>query len=133
MPAVRRLLRCALAVLRIDRQAGNDLELALTEACANVVKHAVGAENIEVRVDVDEHLCAIDVLDSGAGFDAARAQPVTDDGSMPDPLNDSGRGLFLIGALSDSVRMDTSPRRGCLIHFETRLTVATSAATAVTG
>ena len=54
VPAVRRLLRCALTTLRWDREAGADLELALTEACANVVKHANGAQGFEVSLDVGE-------------------------------------------------------------------------------
>ena len=132
VPAVRRLLRCALAVLRVDRQAGADLEIALTEACANVVKHADGAEKFEVQLDVDEGLCAIDVMDAGRGFDPDRTPAASHHAESPDQLNDGGRGLFLIRALSDSVRMDTSPRRGCLIHFEKRLTVAVSPESAVT-
>jgi serine/threonine-protein kinase RsbW len=34
IPAVRRLLRFALTILRVDRQSGADLEIALTEACS---------------------------------------------------------------------------------------------------
>jgi len=116
VPAVRRLLRCALNILHVDRQAGADLEIALTEACANVVRHATGTDKYEVHLDVGEDMCAIDVVDRGAGFDAATA-----DTSSPAPENDRGRGLFLIRALSDSVRMDSRPRQGCLIHFEKRL------------
>lgn len=113
VPAVRRLLRCALAILKVDRQAGADLEIALTEACANVVKHAAGAEKFEVTLDVADDHCTIDVLDNGAGFDASAAVA-----GNPDPDSERGRGLYLIRALSDNVRMQSTPRRGCLIHFE---------------
>ena len=113
VPAVRRLLRCALSVLHVDRQSGTDLEIALTEACANVVKHARGADKFEVRLDVGEDHCAIDVLDNGAGFDAAAM-----DDRSPTADSERGRGLFLIKALSDNVRMHSTPRSGSLIHFE---------------
>jgi serine/threonine-protein kinase RsbW len=113
VPAVRRLLRCALSMLHVDRQSGADLEIALTEACANVVKHASGAEKFEVCLDVGTDRCAVDVLDTGAGFDAAAI-----DGATPGTDGEHGRGLFLIRALSDHVRMQSTPRRGCLIHFE---------------
>jgi serine/threonine-protein kinase RsbW len=116
VPAVRRLLRSALAILRVDRQSGDDLEIALTEACANVVKHAAGADQFEVRLDVADNRCAIDVLDNGAGFDAS----VMGRGS-PDAGSERGRGLFLIKALSDNVRMYSAPRSGSLIHFEKSL------------
>ncbi len=111
VPAVRRLLRCALSILRVDRQAGADLEIALTEACANVVTHAGGVESFEVRLDVAEDRCSIDVVDLGTGFD-----PVS--GTTPGPTSERGRGLFLIRALGENVRMHSSPRSGSLIHFE---------------
>ena len=113
VPAVRRLLRCALAILHVDRQSGADLEIALTEACANVVNHARGADKFEVRLDVAGNHCAIDVLDNGTGFDPATAVD-----SSPAAHSERGRGLFLIKALSENVRMQSTPRRGSLIHFE---------------
>ena len=113
VPAVRRLLRCALAILKVDRQSGADLEIALTEACANVVKHADGADKFEVRLNVADDHCAIDVLDNGAGFDAAAAGA-----EGPGADSERGRGLFLIRALSENVRMSSTPRSGSLIHFE---------------
>jgi serine/threonine-protein kinase RsbW len=113
VPAVRRLLRCALTILHVDRQAGADLEIALTEACANVVTHASGADKIQVRLDVAEDRCAIDVLDNGTGFDAELA-----DGASPGAQSERGRGLFLIKALGENVRMQSTPCEGSLIHFE---------------
>ena len=117
VPAVRRLLRCALSAFHVNREDGDDLELALTEACANVVRHATGADGIEVRLDVAEDRCAIDVADNGAGFDA---DAVAD----PEPSSERGRGLFLIKALSDNVRMQSTPRSGSLIHFEKSFALA---------
>jgi len=117
VPAVRRLLRCALAVFQVDREAGSDLEIALTEACANVVKHAAGADDMEIRLDVGADRCAIDVVDNGAGFDT---------NAVPEPENagERGRGLFLIRALSENVRMHSTPRSGSLIHFEKSFALA---------
>ena len=96
VPAVRRLLRAALSILRVDRQSGADLEIALT-----------------VHLEVDERRCAIDVVDDGAGFDAAGAGTENADTST-----DRGRGLFLIRALAENVRMHSTARDGSLIHFE---------------
>lgn len=119
VPAVRRLLRCALTILHVDRQFRDDLEIALTEACANVVHHAAGADKYEVHLDVRDDMCAIDVVDRGPGFDTAVAV-----GDPPPTDRQRGRGLFLIRALTDSVRMDSQPRRGSLIHFEKRFRTA---------
>ena len=111
VPAVRRLLRSTLAVLRVDRESGADLELAITEACANVIHHASGTEKFEVLLQVAEDHCAIDVRDDGIGFDPAAVD-------SPGTETERGRGLFLIKALAENVRMHSTPRRGSLIHFE---------------
>ncbi|MBB4745662.1 serine/threonine-protein kinase RsbW [Actinoplanes octamycinicus] len=100
-----------MTTLRVDDQAGADLEIALTEACANVVKHASGADGYEVRLDVGHDHCSIDVVDDGTGFDPAA-------GTAPAATSERGRGLFLIRALAENVRMQSSPRTGSLIHFE---------------
>jgi serine/threonine-protein kinase RsbW len=111
VPAVRRLLRSTLAVLHVDQEAGADLELAITEACANVVDHASGTESFEVLLEVAEDHCTIDVRDDGVGFDPAAIDP-------PGASTERGRGLFLIKALAENVRMHSTPRHGSLIHFE---------------
>jgi serine/threonine-protein kinase RsbW len=110
--AVRRLLRCALSVLHVDRASRDDLEIAITEACANVVNHAAG-ETFEVSLQVAEDRCTIDVLDRGDGFD-----PDAVGTEAPGAGSERGRGLFLIRALSENVRLQSVPRRGSLIHFE---------------
>jgi serine/threonine-protein kinase RsbW len=111
VPAVRRLLRSTLAVLQVDRDSGADLELAITEACSNVIHHASGTENFQVLVEVAEDRCTIDVRDDGVGFDPVAVGP-------PATETEGGRGLFLIKALAENVRMHSAPRRGSLIHFE---------------
>ena len=113
VPADRRLLRCALSVLPVSHDDGNDLEIAVTEACANVVDHATGADTFEVSLDVADDRCAIDVRDDGPGFDLDAVGTAT-----PGASSERGRGLFLIRALSENVRMHSIPRKGSLIHFE---------------
>ncbi|WP_250033426.1 ATP-binding protein [Paractinoplanes maris] len=111
VPTVRRLLRSTLAVLRIDNEAQDDLEIAITEACSNVVRHAGGTEMFEVCLDVAENHCSIDVRDNGTGFDV-------DQVGSAGPESESGRGLALIKALGENVRMHSVPKHGSLIHFE---------------
>jgi serine/threonine-protein kinase RsbW len=60
------------------------------------------------------------------GFDAEAA-----DATQPASESERGRGLFLIRALSDNVRMQSTPRRGCLIHFEKSFALATGSGPAV--
>lgn len=117
VPVVRRLLRCALSAFPVGRQDRADLEIALTEACANVVRHAAGADRMEVSLDVGADRCAVDVVDNGPGFDP-------DALTEPPPASEHGRGLMLIRALSDRVQMQSLPRRGSRIHFEKSFALA---------
>jgi serine/threonine-protein kinase RsbW len=90
------MLRQALEHLSVVERCIEEIVLAMTEACANVVQHAGEHDEYQVDVDIDDRLCRITVLDNGDGFDvdAVTSTPV---GS---PL-ESGRGLVLMRALVD--------------------------------
>ena len=98
VPFVRGLCRQALEYLRVDRTVVDEVSLALTEACANVVRHAGDHAHYEVAVQIEDALCRITVLDDGEGFDPE---------ALPDPRGrsplESGRGLVLMQALVDSL------------------------------
>jgi serine/threonine-protein kinase RsbW len=96
VPLVRGLLRQALQYLGVVPDRIEEIVLALTEACANVVQHAAEHEEYQVEVSIDDRVCRISVLDHGDGFDvdeAARRAPAS-------PL-EHGRGLVLMRALVD--------------------------------
>jgi serine/threonine-protein kinase RsbW len=96
VPLARGMLRQALEHLSVVEHCIEEIVLAMTEACANVVQHAGEHDEYQVDVDIDDRLCRITVLDNGDGFDvdAVTSTPV---GS---PL-ESGRGLVLMRALVD--------------------------------
>ena len=94
VPLVRGLLRQALSYLGVVEEGIQEIVLALTEACANVVQHAVDQEEYEVDVAIDDSLCVITVVDDGDGFDVTTA-------SAASPTLDGGRGLILMRALVD--------------------------------
>ena len=96
VPFIRGLCRQALEHLRVEPTVVDEIALALTEACANVVKHTGEHAEYEVEVAMDDRLCRISVVDSGEGFDPATLSE-RDDRS---PL-DEGRGLLLMQALVD--------------------------------
>jgi serine/threonine-protein kinase RsbW len=91
VPLVRGLLRQALQYLGVAESGIQEIVLALTEACANVVQHAGEHEEYEVDVAIDDTLCVITVVDDGDGFDPETATPSPD----------AGRGLVLMRALVD--------------------------------
>jgi serine/threonine-protein kinase RsbW len=94
VPLVRGLLRQALQYLGVVESGIEEIVLALTEACANVVQHAGEHEEYQVDVAIDDHVCRISVLDDGDGFDITAAEADTD-------RADGGRGLILMRALVD--------------------------------
>ena len=98
VPLVRGLVRQALEHLGVVASGIEEIVLALTEACANVVHHAGEHEEYRVDVCIDDQVCRISVLDNGPGFDvdAVTAQ-------SPSPL-EGGRGLVLMRALVDQLQ-----------------------------
>lgn len=112
----RRILRCAMTALGVRAEVREDLEVALSEACGNVVRHATEADTYEVTVGIHGDLCVIDVVDTGQGQDEASLRA-----SLPHPSAEQGRGLHLIHALTENVRMDSHPRQGMIMHFEKKL------------
>ncbi len=112
----RQILRCAMTALGVRGEVREDLEVALSEACGNVVRHAVESDEYEVTVGIEGDLCVIDVVDAGGRHDGASLQA-----SIPHPSAEQGRGLHLIHALTENVRMDSHLRRGMIMHFEKKL------------
>ncbi len=103
VPILRNATSQFLADLGVSEDDVGDVELALTEACANVVRHAVDTTEYVVEVEVSDAECVIVVCDEGPGFDPQQL-PVRAPDARPVP--EQGRGLELINALVDDVRFD---------------------------
>ncbi|MGY1836156.1 ATP-binding protein [Blastococcus sp. SYSU DS0510] len=116
VPLVRGLLRQALEHLAVPQAVVDEIVLALTEACANVVDHAADHEAYQVDVAIDDETCRISVLDDGAGFDprSARDAPTS-------PLDARGRGLVLMRALVDQLQFVQDDDGRHRVSFEKRL------------
>ena len=83
------------------------LNLALTEAVVNAIEHGSSEGSpaaLRVCIDIDDKLLSIRVYDNGQGFDL-------DDLGTADPvgLQETGRGMFLIRSLMDSVTYRATP------------------------
>jgi serine/threonine-protein kinase RsbW len=103
----------------VPRTVIDEVALALTEACANVVDHAHDQEAYQVDVAIDDRLCRISVLDDGEGFDP---DAVADAGGQPTDA-DRGRGLVLMRALVDRLQFVQDDDGRHRVTFEKRLTV----------
>ena len=117
VPLVRTICRDTMARLGVSSPCRSDVALALTEACANVVKHAGGVTEYEVTVLLAPDTCHIRVVDTGQGMSAG-AEEV---GTMPDPYDDGGRGIALMQQLVDRFAFHSRPEDGTVVHMEKAL------------
>ena len=117
VPFIRGLCRQALEHLRIDRIVIDEITLALNEACANVVQHAGPHDDYEVRVDIDDENCLIQVTDQGEGFDPALLI------EQAPAVLERGSGLRLMRALVDTLRFERDPDGRHRVTFDKRLAV----------
>ena len=111
VPVVRHLTQYALMEVGANSNDAHDVELALTEACANVLTHAGPGDVYDVDVIIGPYNCVIRVIDVGRGFDAS---------SMPTMSGmdaESGRGVGLMHALMDQVRLTSEPERGTVVQL----------------
>jgi serine/threonine-protein kinase RsbW len=97
LAASRRLVGELLDRVAVAVTIREDMAIAVTEACSNVVRHAPGVASYRLTVDVDDDRCVIEVRDTGPGFDPDLPRTTTADG---------GRGLVLMLALVDDLRLE---------------------------
>lgn len=111
VPVVRRLAAQALRAFSVDGDDIADVELAISEACANVIDHAADTDTYEVKVELAADRCAITVVDQGSGFDAT-AVP-----EQAEVSAETGRGLALMRAIFDNVAFRSEPQAGAVVHM----------------
>ena len=104
-------------VNRVAAQAGlnemeaGQLELAVDEACANVIEHAYGddtTKQVMVRAIFDEDTLRIHVIDTGKGFDPTQV-PEQELKDLIAKRRTGGLGMRLIKTLMDEVHYDIEP------------------------
>lgn len=87
------------------------LELAVDEACANVIEHAYGPEvvkEVSVKATVDEETVQIDVIDTGRGWDPAGISQKNLEQLVAERKS-GGLGMRLIRTLMDEVHYEVIP------------------------
>ena len=113
----RHIVRNAMDQVGVEETCVYDFELALSEACTNVLLHSGPGDQYVVRLDLEDRVGMIRVIDVGHGFDSARLQ-ATD----PIPEAERGRGLGLMQALVDRVDFTSRPEAGTIVTLEKVLT-----------
>jgi len=126
---VPRVIECVsqwAQVAGFDEGALYEIQLAVDEACANVVDHAyegLDAGDIEVACCLEDRCLTIRVRDWGKGFDLASV----DEPDLDAPLEErhlGGLGLFLVKKMMDSVEFTSDPELGNELTMCKKLRVA---------
>jgi len=121
VPLIRQMLDGTLRSLGVDPQIRDDIELMLTEACSNVIRHTEPSDDYTVSAAVLDDRCVIKVIDNGEGFDPNK---IID----PEPGAEHGRGLLIMRALADDIRFVNRHEHGAVVCLEKRLRYAPGAA-----
>ena len=125
VPVTRKICSDVLIAIGATPDCTSDIEVALTEACTNVLDHVGADEAYDVTVNIDGDQCVIDIIDTGRGFDAAELGH--DDAGAG---AESGRGIQLIRALTDSASFTSREGSGTVVHLEKTIAWSAPARTA---
>ncbi|WP_113703125.1 ATP-binding protein [Nonomuraea lactucae] len=123
VPLIRQILVATLNTLGVEQQIRDDIELMLSEACSNVIRHAASSDEYTVSAGVVDDLCVIKVVDTGNGFDADLVREAP-------PGAEHGRGIQIMKALADDIRFTNRREHGAVVSLEKRLRFAPGAAAA---
>ena len=118
VPVTRHLVRAAMDEIGVVEEDSDAVDLAVTEACANVVNHSGPADVYDVAVTMGPASCHIRVVDIGRGFDHRALLS----SGMADGESEHGRGVALMHALVDQVRFESEPEKGTVVHLVKHLT-----------
>ncbi|MCP4663648.1 MAG: ATP-binding protein [bacterium] len=116
-------------VTRIGEQSGlgeaelPKLELAVDEACANVIEHAYGhdkTQQVTIRATCDAEEIRIEVVDSGRGFDPDKVAE-HEVACLIKERRTGGLGMRLIRTLMDDVHYELEPGEKNELHMTMKL------------
>jgi serine/threonine-protein kinase RsbW len=96
---IRRIIGCVADQVGLDHKESYDTKLAVTEACANAIRHGSPdpqSDRITIRLSSNSGTFVAEVTDRGVGFDAAALR-------VPDAPQPGGYGIPLMKALTDEV------------------------------
>jgi serine/threonine-protein kinase RsbW len=121
VPVSRQVLDGCLEVLGVTQGTRTDIALALSEACANVIQHAGPGDEFEVRARAVGGQCVIEVVNAGNGPAVSPDDEpmMLSPGDEPAPETaEHGRGLKIMDAVVDNLRLTGNGRTGTTVHFE---------------
>ena len=115
---VRTIITNTLTLFGVADECVEDIRLALSEACTNVILYAAGDDEYEVRIEVNDKRCVVSVKNTGDGFDGAALG-----NTMPDARSARGRGVAIMHAVVDNVDFTSEPETGTIVRLVKSLDV----------
>jgi serine/threonine-protein kinase RsbW len=137
VPVMRRVLGDTLRGLGVDEESVDDILLAATEACTNVLTH--GGQPISgytVLTRLGAVGCQVEVTDEGVGLPGTPAGSGRAGSALADPapelipvalLAESGRGLAVMRACVDDVTLDSRPGHGTVVTMSKHISWSSDA------
>ena|SRR5690349_17130798 len=110
---VRRELAILLTPLGLEPRTASDIQLAVVEACSNVIRHAYGEDSgsLDVEAEAVGGSLVVRIRDTGMGITPNIAPPAHWDGLG------LGLGIPLIAALARKMEIETKPGQGTTLHL----------------
>jgi serine/threonine-protein kinase RsbW len=124
VPLVRNVLGHSLAILGVTSECRADIELAITEACTNVLAHASDDRDYEVIAGVCDDVCTLEIVDNS--FRPESTPQPAPGGVLIDGNAEGGRGLQLMSALVDTLDFEMHPHDGTTVRMCKTLVYANS-------
>ena len=123
IPIITQFVGEAAQAAHLDEDAVFHCQMAVDEACTNIVEHAYNGEDkgdIEIACFVEPGSCEIQIVDHGRPFDPDSV-PAPKIGVDLDQVQPGGIGLHLMRQLMDEVRFEFSAQGNKLIMVKRSL------------
>ena len=114
LAAIGEFVTRAAEAASLDARAVYSVQMAVDEACSNIIEHAYGGEgrgNIECTCHVDEDGLTVVLRDEGRPFDPTSV-PAPDLHASLEDRTGGGLGLYFMRQLMDEVHFEFAPGSG---------------------
>jgi serine/threonine-protein kinase RsbW len=123
MSPVRALLAATCDLRGATEEEKQEILLAVSEVVNNAIEHVAGRgpdgyHEVDVRFGIRRGRAVCCILDEGEG---GIVQGDFEGANVPPPDSDRGRGLFLVRAYVDEIRVRQTPGVGTEVRFVKRL------------
>lgn len=121
IPTITQFVADAAEAALLDEDAVFHCQMAVDEACTNVIEHAYGENpnsNFEITCAVEPGKCTIEIVDQGKRFDPTSVPPPEISQNLDD-IRPGGVGIHLIKQLMDEVRFEYTGRGNTLTLVKT--------------